>query len=183
MKRVTTMFRALLLAASAATFLLACGEGTPTSPDPSQSVSKPAATNAVAERTPNSGSVQPPKMPPMPPRQPSTIAAELAQKIEMPDFYPSDAPAYPDTPPSKVFVNGDHVNVMFGTSDSGAAVVDFMAEEIRRLGWDNVDVQRMSAVVSIEAKKNSRDLTIVVTEINSGAPNQTTLIAVSVTSN
>ncbi len=183
MKRVTTMFRAMLLVSSAASLLLACGEEAPTSLESSQSAPEPAAAKTVDEPTPSLGSSEPPKMPPIPPPLRSTVAAELAHKIEMPDFYPSDAPVYPDTPPSKVFVNGDRVNLMFGTSDPGAAVVDFMTEEIRRLGWDNADVQRMSNVVSIEARKNSRDLTIVVTEINAGTPDQTTLIAVSVTTN
>jgi hypothetical protein len=183
MKRVTTMFRALLLAFSAAIFLLACGEEAPTSLESSEPAAKPAVANAAAEPVPGLDSIQPPKMPPIPGRMPSTVAAELARKIEMPDFYPSDGPVYPNTPPSKVFVNGDRVNLMFGTNDSGAAVVDFMTEEMIRLGWDNADVQRMSNIVSIQATKNSRDLIVVVTEIKAGTPNQTTLIAVSVTAN
>jgi hypothetical protein len=183
MKRVTTMFRAMLLVSSAASLLLACGEEAPTSLESSQSAPEPAAAKTVDEPTPSLGSSEPPKMPPIPPPLRSTVAAELAHKIEMPDFYPSDGPVYPNTSPSKVFVNGNRVNLMFGTNDSGAAVVDFMTEELVRLEWKNADVQWMSNVVSIQATKNSRDLTVIVTELNSGTADQTTLIAVSLTAN
>lgn len=120
-------------------------------------------------------------MPPLPSQDgPPTITGELAVKIEMPDFYPADAPVYPNTAPSKSFVKGDRINLMFGTSDSVEQVLGFLTDELPRLGWDNAAVQRMTNIVSIEATKPGREMTIVLTRFM-GEPADSTLIAVSVT--
>lgn len=116
-------------------------------------------------------------MPPIPSARPSNIGEELAVKVEMPDFYPADGPVFPGTSPSKVFVDGNKINVMFGTSDSPEDVLEFLNGELPRLGWDNAIVQRMSNSVTIEATKSDRSLTIMLSEFDA-AP---TLIAVMVT--
>ena len=116
------------------------------------------------------------KMPPIP--SSSRAGEELNVKIELPDFYPSDGPIYPDTPPSKAFVKGNKINLMFGTEDSTETVLDFMNSELPRLGWNNANVQRIGGMISIEATKPGRELTILLSPIDSGRPSETTLIAV-----
>jgi hypothetical protein len=154
--------------------VLACGSDESSAPDP---------TPVPAERA---AAVEPKAQPsvvlptiPSPLRE--TISAELAAKIEIPDFYPEDGPVYPGTLPSKSFVNGNVVNLMFGTSDSPDQVLEFMNKEFPRLGWENAAVMRMSNVISIEATKPGRSLAVILTEVASGSPEQTTLIAISIT--
>lgn len=167
-----TMTWLLLAAIAASGLLLACGEDKPSQPKPA-----PAATSGSPEPAPPSDII----MPPLPSEVGQrTITGELAVKIEMPDFYPADAPVYPNTAPSKSFVKGDRINLMFGTPDSVEQVLDFLTDELPRLGWDNAAVQRMTNIVSIEATKPGREMTIVLTRFE-GDPADSTLIAVSVT--
>ena len=158
----------LLAATGFCALIVACGgDEAPSAPAPSaESVPAPAAQKFVE-----------PTMPPIPSARPSNIGEELAVKVEMPDFYPADGPVFPGTSPSKVFVDGNKINVMFGTSDSPEDVLEFLNGELPRLGWDNAIVQRMSNSVTIEATKSDRSLTIMLSEFDA-AP---TLIAVMVT--
>ena len=120
-------------------------------------------------------------MPPMPQMQPKSPGEERAIKIELPDFYPSDGPVYPDTQPSKAFVKGNRVNLMFGTDDSTETVLDFLNAEIADLGWSNAEVQRMGDVIAIQATKPGRGLDILVSVVDSGFSTQATLIAIGIT--
>ena len=169
---------ARFLLAIAALFFLASGCGG----DDKPASSTPAAS-APAEQGGATGSAAPSKvkMPPMPSAEPQNISDELAIKIEMPDFYPSDGPVYPDTAPSKSFVKGNHIQLMFGTQDSVEEVLDFMNQELPRLGWNNADVQRHTTSVSISATKPGRKLSVLVSEIDGGRSSQMTLIAISIT--
>ena len=138
---------------------------------------------APTESSPAKGHADPAdiKMPPIAPNGPQSSAQQLAAKIELPAFYPSDAPVYPNTPPSKAFIKGEMVNLMFGTKDDANQVLDFMKSELPRLGWKDAVVERISNVSTMSATKSERELTILVTELDAGTPSQTTLIAVSVT--
>ncbi|MDE0887305.1 MAG: hypothetical protein OSB70_17415 [Myxococcota bacterium] len=166
---MTTQTARLLMAMVALLFMvLACGKGEEGAPAPSSSADQGAASSET-------------KMPSLPSSKPQTITDELAVKIEIPDFYPADGPVYPNTAPSKSFVKGDQINLMFGTNDGVEQVLDFMNAELPRLGWENAHVQRRSASITIEATKGSRDLRMILSEIDSGRASQTTLIAVSLT--
>jgi hypothetical protein len=154
--------------------VLACGSDEPSTPDPTPVPGESAAAVDPEARP----SVV---MPKIPSGLRQTITAELAAKIEIPDFYPEDGPVYPETSPSKTFVNGNVVNLMFGTLDTPEQVLEFMNTEFPRLGWENSAVVRMSHVISIEATKPGRSLTVILTEVASGSPEQTTLIAISIT--
>jgi hypothetical protein len=138
---------------------------------------------APTENSPAKGYADPAdiKMPPIAPTEPRSSADQLAAKIELPAFYPSDAPVYPNTPPSKAFIKGKIVNLMFGTKDAANQVLDFMKSELPRLGWKNAVVEKFSNVSTMSATKPGRELTILVTELDAGTPSQTTLIAISVT--
>ena len=166
-----TMTGILLATIGFSGLLLACGgEDAPEAP------SAPAAQSQPAPEVHKSAE---PVMPPIPSARPSNVEAELAVKIEMPDFYPADAPVFPGTAPSKVFVEGDKINIMFGSQDSVEDVLGFLNEELPRLGWDNHLVQRMSNIVTLEGRKGDRDLTIVLTHF-SGDQENPTLIAIVV---
>ncbi len=161
--------------------VLACGSDESSAPDPTPvPAESPAAVKSEAQRSPAIPAI-PATMPAIPPPLRQTISAELAAKIEVPDFYPEDGPIYPGTFPSKTFVNGNAVNLMFGTSDTPDQVLEFMTKEFPRLGWENAAVKRMSNVISIEATKPGRSLAVILTEVASGSPEQTTLIAISIT--
>jgi hypothetical protein len=169
----STTTRVLLVAIAVAGLLLGCGSDEAPEPTPAS----PAASSEAPEAP-----MTPPEliMPAIPSDRPRTVTDELAIKIEMPDFYPADAPVYPNTAPSKAFVKGNLINLMFGTSDSVAQVLDFLTDELPRLGWNNASVQRMSNSVSVEATKVGRELIIMLTEFQDGSKDST-LIAVSVT--
>jgi hypothetical protein len=173
MKKPTRLV--VLALATAGVFLAACGGD-----------ESPGSRSAVAP-TESSPEREPPPtaeiiMPPIPPTKPQSSANQLAAKIELPDFYPTDGPVYPDTAPSKAFVKGDRVNLMFGTPDAPNRVLDFMNGELPRLGWNNAQVERIKNVITMKATKPGRELTILLTELDAGTSSQTTLIAVSVTS-
>jgi hypothetical protein len=175
MNATKTSTRWLVLAlAAAGVFWAACGGD-----------EQPASRSAVAqtESSPGRESAAPAEiiMPPLPSTKPQSSSDQLAVKIELPDFYPSDGPVYPDTTPSKAFVKGDRVNLMFGTQDPANQVLDFMNGELPRLGWNNARVERISNVITMTATKPGRELTILLTELEAGTSSQTTLIAVSVT--
>lgn len=151
--------------------MVACG-GDEAPPPASSATESPAAP--VVQKVPDA------IMPGIPSGRPSTVEQELAAKVEMPDFYPADAPVFAGTPPSKVFVDGNTINVMFGTSDPLEGVLDFLNGELPRLGWNNANVQRLSNSVTIQATKQSRKLTIMLAEFQNVKANPT-LITVVVT--
>ena len=168
-----TMTWLLLMTIGASGWLAGCGTD-----EPSQSPAPEPAESGVEAQVPAGAEI---KMPPLPlVHGENTITSELAVKTELPDFYPADAPVYPNTPPSKSFVKGDRINLVFGTPDSVEQVVGFLEDELPRLGWTNASTQRMSNIVSMEATKSSRDLTIVISRFQ-GEPADSTMIAVSVT--
>jgi len=178
MKSTMTMVRGLLLMSAALGLILACGGD-------EEPVSKPAptprATQAESPPPAEAQGLADTEMPPIPPIHAQTIAEELSVKIEMPDFYPSDGPVYPNTPPSKAFVKGDRINLMFGTNDGVNEVLDFLNADLPRLGWNNAEVERMSNIITIQATKPGRTLAVILTSIDSGKPSETTLIAISLT--
>ncbi len=152
--------------------IVACGGDE--APPPASSATESPAAPVVVRKAPDA------IMPAIPSRRPSTVEQELAAKVEMPDFYPADAPVFAGTPPSKVFVEGDKINVMFGTNDPLEGVLEFLNGELPRLGWDNAIVQRLSNSVTVQATKPGRELTIMLTEFENMKANST-LIAVVVT--
>ncbi len=178
MKSTMTMVRVLLLMSATLALILACGGD-------EEPVSKPAptpeATKAESSPPAEDQGITETEMPPIPSIHAQTIAEELSVKIEMPDFYPSDGPVYPNTAPSKAFVKGDRINLMFGTKDGVNEVLDFLNADLPRLGWNNAEVERMSNIITIQATKPGRTLAVILTSIDSGQPSQTTLIAVSLT--
>ena len=166
-----TMTGILLAMTGFSGLLLACsGEDAPQAP------SAPAAQSQPAREVPK---LADPVMPSIPSARPSNVEEELAVKIEMPDFYPADAPVFPGTAPSKVFVEGNKINIMFGSQDSVEDALGFLNDELPRLGWNNHLVQRMSNIVTLEGRKGDRDLTIVLSEFPGDQENPT-LIAIAV---
>jgi hypothetical protein len=119
-------------------------------------------------------------MPPLPSDLQTTPGGELTAKIEVPDFYPADAPVYPNTRPSKAFVQGYRVNLMFGTEDSPSQAVAFLMDELRELGWSNASSQELGQSIAIQSTKPGRDLTILISRVDAGLETETTLVAVSV---
>ena len=175
-----TMKPARFLLAIAALFFLALGCGG----DDKPASSAPAASAPAEQEGGATGSAAPSEivMPLLPSSERQSLSEGLAVKVEMPEFYPSDGPIYPDTPPSKYFVKGDAIHLMFGTPDSAAEVLDFMNQELPRLGWNNADTQRHKASISMQATKPGRKLSVLMSEVDRGLSSQTTLIAISITS-
>jgi hypothetical protein len=170
MKSSDALARVLFAGIFSLTVLVACGDQQEPAPDAGQG-------SGTAASDDGSGAI---KMPPLP-SGPKSPGQELAAKIEVPDFYPSDGPIYPDTKPSKSFVTGNKINLMFGTEDSTEKVLDFMNKELPSLGWNNADVQRMGPAISIVATKPGRELTVLLSPVDSGRSTETTLIAVVIT--
>jgi len=170
MRSSKALARVLFAAIVSLAVLVACGdpqEPAPTAGQGSDTAASDGGSGSAALPPVHSGSRSP--------------GQELTIKIELPDFYPSDGPVYPDTQPSKAFVKGDKVNLMFGTQDSTETVLDFMNQELPNLGWNNANVQRMGDAISIVATKPGRNLTVLLSPVDSGRPTETTLIAVVIT--
>ena len=182
MKSTKTLVATLAAVFALAGVVLGCGDDE--EPTAGSAAKQSSGAEPGESATPQASSEAPEDvvvMPPMPQRQPKSPGEELAIKIELPDFYPSDGPVYPDTQPSKAFVKGNRVNLMFGTDDSTETVLDFLNAEIVALGWSNADVQRMGDVIAIQATKPGRNLDILVSVVDSGLSTQATLIAIGIT--
>jgi hypothetical protein len=181
MKRIKMLAGILATMTAASGLLLACGEdekpAAPSGAEPATQAESAAPAEPAAEEP---GAFPSVVMPPIA-RTPKSAGEELAVKIELPDFYPADGPVYPDTPPSRVFVKGDRINLMFGTDDTPEEVLEFMNAELPRLGWNNAEVERVGDIVSIQATKPGRDLAVIMAVVDPGRSTQTTLITVGIT--
>jgi hypothetical protein len=106
---------------------------------------------------------------------------ELKVKVELPDYYPGDAPVYPDTPPSAATVlPRGSVSVQFGTTDSAADVKAWVLDFLPTYGWQLTAEQDVSGGSVILAIKGQRQLKVLVSTVGT-MDDQLTMLAVDVT--
>ena len=127
---------------------------------------------------------QPTEMPAAAPgqRPGGGIAADLRKQIELPDYYPADAPVYPGTRPSdaKITENG-HISAQFGTEDGAQQVVGFMRAKLPELGWTLGAETDMPGGFLLQGTNGDRRILVLISRIKGGETGDITIIAVDVT--
>ena len=188
MKSITDHVRSLAVAVLVLAFVVACGgndevevpTNAPTkaptkaqSKAPSQASKKPdtaAAKPSAPGKKPSSERKAPPS---------ASVGEQLQAEVEIPEYYPEDAPIYPGTKPAQAQIRNGRASLMFGTPDSPADVDRYMSDYLRDQGW-NPQSQRQGDRTLMQGIKDGRTLTVLVSRADVGKETETTLIAVSV---
>jgi len=124
---------------------------------------------------------------PTPPPEPTPEAGaklpseQLRRHIELPEYYPPDAPIYPGTQPSEAqqLPNG-RVTAIFGTPDSPEQVMTYMQEALPAQGWTITVEQSMQNGTIMQALKPERLLSILLSRYGASEAEELTIIAISV---
>jgi hypothetical protein len=112
----------VLIAALAIGLYTGCGEDEATPPAPPSPAVPPAPAPEPVVK------VQPPQ----------SIKQQLEQSVDLPDFYPKDAPVYPGAKASSVGWQGSRVSAVFSTSDPTDQVVAQTRESLESQGWSDI---------------------------------------------
>lgn len=110
-----------------------------------------------------------------------STAEQLAQKVDLPDTFPSDAPVYPGTQPSQYVVkpNG-RLSLTFGTPDSPDQVMSYMRDELPRRRWEIIGEHDLETGKLLQATKGDRLISVLLSRIDEGQAGEVTMIAMSV---
>jgi len=175
----------LVLAASACAALvllaMGCGGGDEELPDPTSRPAPEAPARAVGDATPAPAPVPtPPGRAERAPGVPS-VAEQLSEKIELPDFFPEDGPVYPGAEPSlaQQQANG-RVSLMFGADASVEEAAKVMAEASEAKGWTIVAEDLIEDGIVSRATKEGRNLLVLTRVMREEGQEDVTLVAVSV---
>jgi hypothetical protein len=134
----------LLFAVGVASLLFACSsEEEPAKPQP------PAPT-------PPTRQAQPPVKRPVP----TTVMEQLEVEVEVPDYYPKDAPVYPGSKASRAEWQMGRVTAVFSTPDPIADVVIYMSDFLSAQGWQDVQHLEMDDGSLVEGDKTTDDRSI-----------------------
>ena len=110
--------------------------------------------------------------------EPKSLAEQLAEEVDLPGFYPSDAPVYPSAKLNTAALQpGGRASTVFSTGDSQAEVTSFLDSALPGSGWDEIQTLEIADGVIIQASKSWRKISVLVSPLE--AENKT-LIAVSV---
>jgi hypothetical protein len=164
MKVRSRWLRISLLCSALVTLGLACG---------GDEAGKPETAAAVPAATP-----QPTAEPQTQARLP---ADQLRQHMDLPEYYPPDAPLYPGTKPSDAqqLANG-RVTAVFGTSDSIDQVLVYMQGSLPEQGWTVTVEQSMPQGMIMQAVKPDRLLSVLLSRYGASPEEELTIIAISV---
>ncbi len=111
----------------------------------------------------------------------SAPAAQLREKIELPDYYPADAPVYPGATASQSSqAPTGRVNVMFGSEDPPEKIAQHMETQLSAEGWASTGRQSLPGGTALQGTKPGRLISIVLSRFDEGGPGEISLIAVAV---
>lgn len=148
-------------------FVTACGGDEP---------AKPQAGKAAGEAPP----------PPLPPRSQReklpapSISETLAARVDLPDYYPSDAPVYDGSTTNSVGWDSGRVNAVFNTPDDPGQVSSSLQSTLGSNGWSEIVEAEMVNGVIVQAGKDDRSISVLVSRMEEGTENETTMILVTV---
>lgn len=163
-----------LLAAGLMTALLftACGG--------EEDVPTPAAPKTATKTTPVPAPPQPapPVTPDELPPPVDDIVAQFEGKIDLPDYYPEDAPSWPGVQLTEARLTADgKASVVWSIADTEEAIQEFAKSSMAENGWEIIFDEQLDHGHMIQAKKGERLLSLVTTPLkNSGR----TILAIAV---
>jgi hypothetical protein len=108
-------------------------------------------------------------------------AAMIEKAIELPDFYPDDAPVYPGAAPgaAKKAPNG-RISAVFTSSDPTEDVVAKLSSILSGSGWDTKAPNSMPNATFLQGSKGARAINVVLSQLDDGSSVPKTVIAVAV---
>lgn len=169
--RVRRLAQLLIVAIVATAFTAACSCGTEEGVETAQ----PTQPSEPAKQAPPL-----PKPAPAPkPNAPRSVEEQLAKAVEMPDFYPDDAPAYPGVNPSRVAREAGRVQATFSTDDPVNEVTDWLLEDLEGRGWTGVTTTEIEGSSVVQGFSGRRSISVLLSSIESGGK-PVTLMIVSV---
>jgi hypothetical protein len=100
-------------------------------------------------------------------------------RVELPDFYPEDAPVYSGAQANSVAWESGRVAAVFTTSDSPSEVSEKLQAELDSKGWQDIITAGGANGVVVQAGKDERGISALVSETDSGGK-PVTMIMVAV---
>lgn len=147
---------------------VACGDDEPAKP-----AAPPAAESAAQARQPVPRS-QREKLP-----APS-VSESLAARVELPDYYPKDAPVYRGAKANSAGWQSGRVNAVFSTPDDPSKVSSEVQSSLRSNGWTEIVEAEMVSGVVVQAAKDDRAISALISRMEEGTPGEVTMIMVAV---
>lgn len=145
----------------ACAFALACGGDEPPKPTPA-TTPKPVAKSKQ------------PKMP-----EPSANE-QLKGQVALPDYYPKDAPTYAGARPTKVGWESGRVSAVFTTDDDLATVSRGVQSNLESNGWEDIVEAEMVNGVVVQAGKDRRGVSALISRMEEDTSDEVTMILVAV---
>lgn len=140
----------------------ACGGGD------DQSIPTPAAPKAAGQQaaTPAPPQPAPPVTPDELPPPVEGLAAHFVGKVDLPDYYPKDAPAWPGLRPAEAKRTADgKATVVWGIDNDAETIVSSVKRSVEENGWSiNIDEDLENGHM-IRAEKGGRTLSAVVSPV------------------
>jgi hypothetical protein len=172
--RSTGTFASLLAAGLMATLLFtACGGDDEDIPTPAAPKSATKAAEAPAPIQP-APAVTPDELPP----PTSVLEEQFSEKMELPDYFPQDAPIWPGLNPTDARKTGNgRATAVWGVDDSAENVLAFVKQNMEEQGWAIALDQPLEVGHMIQAVKGERQLNVVTSPLRDTGK---TVLAVSV---
>lgn len=104
---------------------------------------------------------------------------------KLPDNWPSDAPIYPNSTIIFSSTINSTVQLMFSTSDSNQAVINFYKEKLTASGWVTmyqnkpISSSQVGKITSINVKKKGQHLTLTISDTGDNKSHVTLMIVES----
>lgn len=155
---------AVAFALTLAPALLGCGQDEAPQPNPSNPSVAPANSPARAPVA----------------RDPERLRKELRREIELPDYYPEDAPIYPGSTTSSAGRPSGRVAAAFSTEDSTELVRAHVLGELASSGWSEVLVVEMPNGVVIHGKKDAREISVLISFVDPDTEHELTMMIVAI---
>jgi hypothetical protein len=154
----------------ACAFVAACGGEEPAKPV-ADVPTKPAADAPAKPAVKLKGREQAPE---------PTIEELLKARVELPDYYPDDAPVYPGATANRVNWVRGRVNAVFTTDDDPSDASGTLQSALDSSGWEEIVVAEMVNGVVLQAGKDERSISALVSRMQEGTRDEVTMIMVVV---
>jgi len=105
---------------------------------------------------------------------------QLRTEVELPDSYPDDAPMYPGALTNNAGRRNGRVTAVFSTEDGTEQVAAYLTAKIAAQGWKLFDTTEMPNGSVMNATKNDRRLSLLISSMDEGTEYELTMIIVAV---
>ncbi len=170
MKRSGHVLRLALTGAVALTLFAGCGGcGEDEKPAPTQETVAP---TPVPKPEPRVEKVEP--------QRGLSVAEQLETTIELPSYYPPDAPVYPGAKVNTAKTSMGRISLIFSSQDSREDVADWMNVFFASEGWGDFSVSDVPSVgMNLQGSKGRRKLGVLLISSVDGDGEEVTLLVVA----